>query len=251
MILRKTVLMILLAVYALMWVGGIGSHIWFESTPRQTAWAAPTFLLLAGLIVIITSRRSELAPLLVASLLGFVAEVIGVRSGFLFGDYTYTDTLTPQLFGVPVVMASAWMVLVAYIRQALLILDLSAWVESLIAALWMTAIDLVIDPLAAGPLNYWQWAGAGAYYGVPARNFVGWFTVSLLIFGLNAVLFGRGGQSDSHAFMVGLSIILFFTVIALAHGLILAGIIGIALCLLHLALRVVPVGLRTLETNKR
>jgi bisanhydrobacterioruberin hydratase len=227
------------------------SHIWFESTPRQTAWAAPVFLLLAGLIVVVTSRRSELAPLLAASLLGFVSEVIGVRSGFLFGDYNYTNTLMPQLFGVPLVMASAWMVLVAYVRQALPVFDLPAWVESLIAALWMTAVDLVIDPLAAGTLDYWRWDGAGAYYGIPARNFVGWFTVSLLIFGLIAVSFGRGRQSNTHARMVGLSIILFFTVIALAHGLILAGVIGMALCLLHLALRIMPVGVKTWETSKR
>src|SRR5215208_8294724 len=100
---RKTVLAILLSVYALMWVGGIGSHVWFESTPAETMWAAPAFLLLAGLIVIVTSRRSDLSPLLLASSLGFFAEVIGVRFGHLFGDYIYTATLRPQLFGVPLV----------------------------------------------------------------------------------------------------------------------------------------------------
>lgn len=120
----------------------------------------------------------------------------------------------------------------------------------MIAALWMTAIDLVIDPLAAGTLDYWRWAGGGAYYGIPARNFLGWFTVSLLIFGLIGVLFRRGRQSNVYACRVGFSIILFFTVIALAHGLILAGVIGMALCLLHLALPILPAGFKALETNR-
>lgn len=250
MILRKTALMILLAAYALMWVGGVGSHVWFESTPAQTAWAAPAFLLLAGVIVIVTSRRGELALLPAASLLGFAAEVVGVRYGFLFGDYVYTGALGPRLFGVPLVMASAWMVLVAYIRQALMKFRLPAWAEASIAATWMTAIDLVIDPLAAGTLNYWRWGGAGVYYGVPARNFAGWLAVSLLIFGTVGVLFRRGRQSNAYARLIGLSIILFFTAIALAHSLILAGAIGMSLCAAHLALSILPAGRRESETNR-
>jgi putative membrane protein len=251
MILRRTIFMALVAVYALMWIGGIGSHLWFESSARQTAWAAPVFLLLAGLIVIVTTRRSELASMPVVLLLGFVAEVIGVRYGFLFGDYNYTGTLMPQLFGVPLVMSSAWMVLVVYIRQMLAGFGLHALVEALVAALWMTAIDLVIDPLASGTLDYWRWNEGGVYYGVPARNFLGWFAVSLLIFGLIGVLFPRGRQSNACACLVGLSVILFFTVIALAHDLILAGVIGMALCLLHLMLTMLPVRLRALATNRR
>jgi uncharacterized membrane protein len=248
---RRIIFAILLSIYALMWIGGIGSHLWFESSPRQNAWAAPVFLLLAGLIVVVTTPRSDLAPLLAISLLGFVAELIGVHYGFLFGDYIYTETLRPQLFGVPLVMASAWMVLVAYIRQMLRGFGLPAWIGSLIAALWMTAIDLVIDPLAAGALNYWRWNEGGAYYGIPARNFLGWFTVSLLIFGLMNVLFGRGQKSNVSACHVGLSIILFFTVIALAHSLILSGVIGMALCLFHLLIYILPVKANALQTNRR
>jgi|SRR5215216_886665 len=248
---RKTALAILSGIYALMWVGGIGSHIWFESTPAETLWAAPAFLLLAGLIVIVTSRRPDLWPLLLASLLGFIAEVVSVRSGYLFGDYVYTATLRPQLFGVPLVMASAWMVLVAYIRQMLLRFNFPVWVEALIAASWMTAIDLIIDPLASGTLGYWRWSEAGAYYGVPARNFLGWFAVSLLIFGLVGVIFERERGGNSWAGSIGLSILLFFPLIALSHGLILAAVIGVALCLLHLMISVLPVSASAVEANSR
>jgi bisanhydrobacterioruberin hydratase len=251
MILRKTILAALLSLYALMWIGGIGSHIWFESTAAETRWAAPIFLLLAGLIVIAASRRRDLLALLLISSSGFVAELIGVRCGFLFGDYIYTGALTPQLLGVPIVMASAWMVLVAYTRQMLLSFELPVWVEALAASLWMTAIDLIIDPLASGALGYWRWREAGAYYGVPARNFLGWFAVSLLILSLVAVLFGREREGNPLARYIGLSILLFFTIIALAHSLILAGIIGMALCLLHLMISVFPVRAGALETSSR
>jgi uncharacterized membrane protein len=90
-----------------------------------------------------------------------------------------------------------------------------------------------------------------ADYGVPAHNFFGWFTVSLLIFTIVGVLFGRGRHVNTRARHVGLSILLFFTLIALVHKLILAGVFGIALFLLHLTLSVLPIRAGAPETNKR
>jgi bisanhydrobacterioruberin hydratase len=99
----------------------------------------------------------------------------------------------------------------------------------------MVAIDLLIDPLAANSLGYWRWIETGAYYGVPARNFLGWFLVSFMIFGIVR----QHPQSDLWARSVGLSILLFFTVIALAYQLALAAGVGLALSLVHLALAVI------------
>ena len=38
---------------------------------------------------------------------GLAAEVLGVRTGFPFGEYAYTDALQPQVLGVPVVVPLA------------------------------------------------------------------------------------------------------------------------------------------------
>ncbi|GII82006.1 hypothetical protein Sru01_69880 [Sphaerisporangium rufum] len=43
-----------------------------------------------------------------AVLLGYAAEWVGIRTGFPFGEYRYTDVLWPQLGGVPVIVALAW-----------------------------------------------------------------------------------------------------------------------------------------------
>jgi Predicted membrane protein len=218
-----------------MWVGGVGSHFVFGQAPQDAKWAAPVFLFLSGLIVLLTTHRSDIVRLLAASVIGFAAEAIGVRYGFVFGAYNYTGELGPQLFGVPLVMTCAWMVLVAYADQ-MLPDGWSVAVRAVIAALWLTAIDLVIDPLAAGELGYWHWAERGAYYGIPASNFAGWFTVSLLIFGLIGLLFGRGRHYNSLARHTGLSLILFFTLIAMAHHVVIVTIVGVLLCLAHVVL---------------
>src|SRR5262245_21761570 len=113
-----------------MWCGGVASHVIFGAENPETAWAAPVFLTLAAMITIVTTPdRSNLIALMVVAIGGFLAEVVGVRYGFLFGEYRYTATLQPQLLGVPLVMMSAWMVLFAYIKQAMLRLRLSTWLE--------------------------------------------------------------------------------------------------------------------------
>jgi putative membrane protein len=232
--LRKAILAALVCAYVTMWVGGVSSHILYGGPPAEARWAAPVFLLLAGLIALVTAGRANLGGLLAAAGIGFIAEYIGVTYGFLFGRYVYTGTLQPLLLGVPLVMASAWMILFAYVRRMMLPFKLSWPVETLISGVWMVTIDLLIDPLAANKLGYWRWIDAGAYYGVPARNFLGWFVVSVLIFGI----IRRRPQPATWARSVGLSILLFFTVIAIAYQLALAASAGLALSLVHLALAV-------------
>ncbi len=234
--LRRWLLAALVFAYGVLWVGGLIAYVFLGSPPPQAAWTAPVFLLLAGLLIIVTAKRQAGVALLIAAVLGFASEVLGVHYGFLFGRYEYTATLAPKLFGVPLVMMSAWMVLTAYLRQLLRLTGVRRGWQILFASLWMTAIDLVIDPLAAGKLDYWRWLDTGVYYGVPAHNFFGWFAVSLIIF---SVIAGLSGDDDSTSLMpryIGLSIVSFFTVIAFALGLTLAGLIGVALGVLHIAL---------------
>src|SRR5262245_15016483 len=139
---RKLVMVGLIGVYLLMWVGGVGHYVLLGGPPLGAPWTASLFLLLAGAVVVAPLGKSELRALLTAALIGFAAEVLGVKYGFIFSPYRYTETLRPQLFGVPLVMLSAWMVLVAYTRQLSLKVDLPRWLETLLAAGWMTAIDL-------------------------------------------------------------------------------------------------------------
>jgi putative membrane protein len=87
-----------------------------------------------------------------------------------------------------------------------------------------------------GAVVYWRWLAPGAYYGIPARNFVEWFIVSLLILALVRGFIERGRRENPAARPIGVSIILFFTLIALAHRLTLAVVAGVSLCIAHLAL---------------
>lgn len=230
----KLVFYTLIGGYLFLWGGGVGSHFLWGGTPDDKTWAAPVFLLLAAVIVFWTTDPLNRAAMITVAVLGFAIEVIGVTTGFPFGRYEYTHILQPWLMGVPLVMAAAWVVLVAYVNAMLTNFPLPTWLSVLIAGLWMTAIDLVIDPLAAGRLDYWRWLDPGIYYGIPAQNFGGWFAASCLIISLVNRIHGRGWPPSPWARAMGLSIVLFFTLIALAHHLLMAVGIGLGLCLIHL-----------------
>jgi putative membrane protein len=228
-------LLALALLYAVMWAGGISSYLFGNGPPPGAEWTAPAFLFLGGFLVLVSEGRRAVPLTLAVAGMGFAAEVIGSRYGLIFGEYRYTEALAPSLLGVPVAMAAAWLILFAYVKQMLSAFGLALWARALLSAAWMTAIDLVIDPLAAGPLNYWQWKEAGVYYGVPAHNFIGWLAVSLLIFLLIRALAGPDRQPDRWTRFVGFSIVLFFTLIALSARFFLAACIGAGLCAIHAA----------------
>jgi len=203
--------------YSVFWFGGVGGHILFGGTPADMGWTAPLFLALASLLVIFSNLRDWRACA-VSFAAGFIAEAVGVATGYPFGAYSYTHALAPSVLGVPLVVAGAWMVLIAWVRQ----LNLPIWA----GALAMTLFDLVIDPLAANTLGYWKWTSGGPYYGVPLYNFAGWFAVSLLIL---AVLRAKPPRSLG-VVLTGCSILIFFAVVSLAHRFFLPAAIGTLLC---------------------
>jgi len=225
---RRAALWATLAVFAVLWVGGVAGA-WLGAEREDSGRLASLFLLTAGLVVLLGERTGRGALLLACvALLGFAFEAVGVRFGVPFGRYVYTEALQPQLLGVPVVMGPAWMVLVAFASDAAGRLRLRGWKAVLCAALLTTATDLVIDPLAANRLGYWRWEEAGSYYGVPLVNFAGWFLTALVACRVN------GGRENSHAGLVGAAIMLFFALLALAYSLPYVALVGFALCLTRL-----------------
>lgn len=135
-----------------------------------------------------------------AYVIGFFAEIIGVQSGVLFGDYSYGRVLGPKLFGTPFLIGVNWTILVLSVGVLLNThtKELSPVVKSTIGALVLTGIDFLIEPVAT-KLEMWTWIDNA----VPAQNYVGWFLVSFTMFMLFFRLKINGGNR-----LAGLSIAL-------------------------------------------
>jgi putative membrane protein len=186
-----TVLLLLLAAHLTV----IGRGISQGRIPFQAmTYIFSSLVLLHG--VYMFGWRRALCFFLLTLPTAFLFEHVGVKTGWVFGHYHYTDVLDPKLLGtVPVVIPLAYfMVIYPSYMMANLILrgrptgKFQGWdlivLTSLLTALIMTAWDLVMDPVMVHDVKAWVWERGGDYFGVPYHNFFGWtlttFTVSAL-----------------------------------------------------------------------
>lgn len=119
-------------------------------------------------------------------LAGFFVEVLGVHSGIIFGKYWYGQTLGTQLFKVPLVIGTNWLILVYCSSTSVKTMFsniksksffTSTFIQSIIASTLMVGLDYLIEPVAIS-LDFWHWQSDK----IPAQNFQAWF---LLSFGFN------------------------------------------------------------------
>ncbi len=144
--------------------------------------------------------RRALLFLAVTVVVTFGFEAVGVLTGRIYGPYSYTERLGPRLLGlVPVYIPMAWFMMgyVAYalVRQLAVRLRLpdgrrtNLWV-TVTAAVAMTAWDLTMDPLMVAG-GHWVWHVQGAYFGIPAQNYVGWLVTVMTVYLLYHALASR------------------------------------------------------------
>jgi bisanhydrobacterioruberin hydratase len=106
---------------------------------------------------------------------GFAAEVYGVNTGILFGEYSYGPVLGWQLWNTPLMIGVNWMLL-AYCCGVTLntLIPRAGWpLRGLLAAGLMVALDFLIEPVAMH-YHFWDWPGDV----VPWKNYRGWFLVA-------------------------------------------------------------------------
>jgi bisanhydrobacterioruberin hydratase len=105
-----------------------------------------------------------------AACIGFAAEVIGVNTGLLFGDYSYGSVLSISLFGVPLIIGLLWAMLCGSIWSFLPTIYGAKRVPILMVV--TVLYDLVLERFAT-TFGLWNWA-----FGIPISNYVGWAIVS-------------------------------------------------------------------------
>lgn len=145
--------------------------------------------------------RYAAALLVVVGLGGFLVEVLGVHTGVPFGRYHYRDDLGVSVWGVPLVIPLAWVMMAHPARIVARRLTSSPWALVAVAAVALASWDVFLDPqmVSAG---HWQWSDLRPHLpgvaDVPLSNFGGWLLVSLLLMLLvQAVTAERRSRHDS------------------------------------------------------
>ena len=133
--------------------------------------------------------RGMLAFTATSLVIGNVAEQLGIRTGFPFGSYYFTDVMGPKLLGVPLLMGPAYLA-IGYTSWLLALLiggganrtRPNRLAVPLLAACIMVVWDLSAEAMWSTVGHFWIWRHGGPYFGVPIWNFVGWLLTNYAIF---------------------------------------------------------------------
>jgi len=106
---------------------------------------------------------------------GYTIEVIGVNTGYPFGDYTYGENLGLKIFNTPLMIGLNWAMLI-YCSSSIAILHYKPFIQAAVAATFMLLYDLNLEPSAI-ELGLWSWAEVS----IPIQNYVSWFVVAYVM----------------------------------------------------------------------
>ncbi len=134
-------------------------------------------LLLTGSVVLYksykTSNKFFLHWITITYLITFLLEVIGVKTGLIFGKYLYGETLGLKFFDVPLIIGFNWVFVILGAISIARIINNNKFVVSFIAAAIAVIFDFILEPVAI-KLDYWQWSGNI----IPLQNYAAWFAIA-------------------------------------------------------------------------
>ncbi len=139
----------------------------------------PIHLLLTfGLLFWFSDRSERLkAALLAVFGLGLGVEILGVNTGFPFGDYVYLEGLGPKILETPWLIGVNWALLgLATASFSTAFLEEGTRLQrALLASVLMLNLDILMEPVAHAH-RLWLFAGGVA----PWQNYLSWFVVAFV-----------------------------------------------------------------------
>ncbi|MEZ0354077.1 carotenoid biosynthesis protein [Mycobacterium sp. pR1184] len=143
------------------------------------------------------SARGMVAFVLIACVIAFALEAIGVATGFPFGSYVH-HLPGPKPLGVPPVAVASWLMFgwLAWalarviIRAEPAVADGGAerFTTPVVATFILGGYDLVYDPIGATAHDWYSYDHPTGALGVPLTNFLGWLLTGWLIFQIAALV---------------------------------------------------------------
>ena len=171
---KDALLQVILAV--IYFVGIIGFS---QAKFRDTLLPASGVVLYLSTLAIALASKNKMKFIVfmsIAFLIGFGAEVIGVNTSYLFGNYVYGVNLGPKLLNVSIVIGLLWGVLALGAASMVDQISLFSRWKVFFGAAIMLGVDLIMEPVAIAN-QFWSWEGGD----VPLYNYVCWFLIAILL----------------------------------------------------------------------
>ena len=137
----------------------------------------PFTLLLTGIVTLYSSIQKGNLKLVVWCLIvytvTFTLEVVGVKTGQIFGSYFYGDVLGFKLFDAPLIIGFNWVVIILGAIGIASRIHKSALQIALLTGTFAVLFDIMLEPIAI-KLGYWNWEQGLT----PLQNYYAWFGVA-------------------------------------------------------------------------
>lgn len=121
------------------------------------------------------SYKKSLTIFLLIFISGFFTEAVGVRSGMIFGAYSYGGGLGLKLLDTPLLIGINWLFLVYCTSIIVSPLPVNYIFKIITASLLMVVYDVFLEQTAP-ILDMWEFEGGYA----PVKNYLSWFIISMI-----------------------------------------------------------------------
>jgi putative membrane protein len=156
-----------------------------EATENLFIFLVPINIIGAVLIAVLYHKKPDRRFLMIICLIfigGFVIEWVGVKTGILFGEYTYGEGLGFKIDGVPPVMGLNWFLLVYSVTIIAGRFFRNTYAIAATGATLMVLYDLFLEPSAIR-YHFWKWETDV----VPIQNYVAWWVGAFVFISLLAL----------------------------------------------------------------
>ena len=171
--------------------GIIGILFW----DRELFVRATSLNLLLMFVLLIWTQKERNGNFLffvfIAIIIGFTAEVIGVNTSLLFGNYIYGKALGVKFLQVPLIIGVNWFVIIycsgisihtllnklvkgVSVQNQKISASLKVFSVIIDGAILATMFDWLMEPIAI-KLGFWSWGEDGS---IPFYNYLCWFIIS-------------------------------------------------------------------------
>lgn len=138
----------------------------------------PLNLLINAALLLLNHQRLSKKLLwifLIIAVCGFFIEVIGVRTGVIFGNYVYKTTLGWKFLETPLIIGVNWMLLTCAVVFSIGNKIKSRLGIAFLSACMLVALDILIEPVAI-QYDFWSWNENI----IPIKNYIAWFIISFI-----------------------------------------------------------------------
>lgn len=167
--LKKYLLYFLILIYVSGAVGFLIKPSFFSPfTPFTLVFTSLVFLIYQPITTL-----NYLVSFFAIAIIGFVSEVVGVKTGLVFGNYYYGSALGYQLLSVPLVICLNWALLINMGVLVAAYFSSKAIVVAFLSAVIVTSVDFLMEQVASR-LNFWHFSNGLA--GI--HNYIAWFLIA-------------------------------------------------------------------------